>query len=180
MAQRGLTVREWAVEEAIRVVTKSPRTSNADAARAAARRAAGLKAAAEAIGQLCRADDTAHLIPESIRLYLQSRISNEADGITDQNHIIRKRIRNWLLANPCELTRCKTPLAAIAAAAPVAIIDAQLLTPIDGELERVVEIAMESATESLSKLCTTAHREHRTPFLDVVRTGCHKLPRECS
>ena len=107
MAQRGLTVREWAVEEAIRVVTKSPRTSNADAARAAVRRAAGLKAAAEAIGQLCRADDTAHLIPESIRLYLQSRISNEADGITDQNHIIRKRIRNWLLANPCELTRCR-------------------------------------------------------------------------
>ena len=123
---------EWAELEAIRVMAK--KKDKEAAARVGARRAPGMMAAARALRYLADVgDDTA--LAKSIPLSVRYEIAAEQAEKADEAAVIR--IRKWLATAPYELTRCSSALAAIAAAAPVALLQTQQLgCPADPALEK--------------------------------------------
>lgn len=124
------TVVEYGTAEALRLVS-SRRVDDAAAAQAAARRAPGIKAAAEA---LCR------IVGESEELALRSLPSSLRAEVTacaapSESEPLVGRMVSWLRSNPHALLSCKTPGAALAAAAPIAMYSVQCPTTAPRNLE---------------------------------------------
>ena len=82
---RESSLEEWAVGEAIRLIHRN--VDKAAAAQAAARRAPGIKAAAQALGRLCAKTDDAFLnkaIPATVRDHIAGEPPSDDDRITSR------------------------------------------------------------------------------------------------
>ena len=136
-----LTLREYASSEAARLIEKTRSTDARicqDAVQAAARRAPGIKAAAEALHQLTIAgsDDIKRSIPVDVKAFVV------ANAEASSNTNLVERIGTWLKASPWELTRCSSAAAALAAVAPVADVRTQDKKNRNTELEDEVAASM--------------------------------------
>ena len=133
------SLEDVAIGEATRILGVK-RLTVKEAAATAARRAPGLVVAARALRRLLLTEDAAvaKAIPASIR---EQVMTVEPLALDDP---AVHRVRKWLIAAPYEMTRCRTPGAAMAAAAPVAMLSCQLPdTPRDHALEERVVRAMQ-------------------------------------
>ena len=129
---------EWAVAEALRLAQKKP-LDKAAAATAAARRAPGIKAAANVLKRLSLVDDDflRKAIPPAIRAEVAHAEPSTDDAMTE-------RVHRWLKSAPYELSRCNTAVAGLAAAAPVAVVKTQMIEePVDEALEKAALAAIE-------------------------------------
>jgi hypothetical protein len=125
-------------------------------AEAAARRAPGLKAAAEALHQLCA---TSH--PSAGAIPVEVRAEAERWAVASTDAALCARVGAWLLKAPYELKKGRTPLAAIAAAAPVAAVSVQDPgVPCDPDLKAVCE-GWVRAAQKRHRAEVRAHRLRR-------------------
>lgn len=136
------SLEDWAIEEAVRLTSRDKGRQSATAAsRAAARRAEGMQAAAEAL----RALVTDEAAPPAQRL-IPSVVAAEvtATAICASEHDLIDRVAQWLVQNPHVLKSCRSGLAAVAAVAPIAKVASQLPDHRDAALETVCELALAS------------------------------------
>ena len=107
-----LTQMEWAVAERMRLQLLRGKSEEA-ATRSAAQHAPKMMKAAQSLAKLSQHERYAPLIPACIKEFAQehTQISDEEPMST--------RFAAWLEANPWELRKCKTPLAAISCAAHI-------------------------------------------------------------
>jgi hypothetical protein len=160
---------DWAVAEALRLVTTRKGAEKEAAAIAAARRAPGLQAAACALKRLSLVTGDALLqaaIPQSVR----DEVAAEKPSVDEK---VVSRVDKWLRAAPYELTRAKSATAAIAAACPVALLQTQ---QIDAPRNEELEAACRTALDKHSSRRLHAARVHRTSHADAVSSGT-KRPR---
>ena len=169
MASSGATpaarsVKDWAVAEALRLY---PKKAKEVAAAAAARRAPGLMAAAEALDRLAgRADDfLLEAIPQPVRDYLDAAGAPMEEGeVGSVDDATIDRVEKWLRRSPYELKKVSSPLAAIAAAAPVALFQ--------------VQNTAEASDPDLVKACLEAlENKKKADKKPVSVTSTHKRPR---
>lgn len=131
---------DWAVEEAVRLTSRNKgRQSVTGAARAAARRAEGMKAAAEALRALV-ADKAAPPVQRLIPSVVAAEVTTTAICASDRDLI--DRVTQWLMENPHVLKPCRSGLAGVAAVAPIAKFASQLPEHRDTALETVCELAL--------------------------------------
>ena len=158
------SVKDWAVAEALRLY---PKKAKEVAAAAAARRAPGLMAAAEALDRLAgRADDfLLEAIPQPVRDYLDAAGAPMEEGeVGSVDDATIDRVEKWLRRSPYELKKVSSPLAAIAAAAPVALFQ--------------VQNTDEASDPDLVKACLEAlENKKKADKKPVSVTSTHKRPR---
>ena len=142
------SLEDWAVAEAARLFSRKKHTLSMDAAaQAAARRAPGMKAAAEAFFAILHDDTGADLlIPAKVAAEVR------ATAAPSSNHIVIERVKCWLTANEHALKSCTSGLAAIAASAPVALIASQQL---DAERDLNLEKLCKKTLTRLKRKATT-------------------------
>ena len=132
LTSRRTPLEEWAVAEAVRLVESKYSIDMGVAAQAAARRAPGLLAAALALRQLTLIEGDAFLA-KAIPPHVREAVAG-VEGSTDNNTV--DRVHKWLRSAPYELSKCACAIAAIAAAAPVALVQTQSKdAPRDTKLE---------------------------------------------
>jgi len=137
------SLQDWAIAEATRLGERMRLADAQVTAETAARRAPGLKAAAEALNQLCA---TSHPSAGAIPAEVRAEAKKWAAASTDA--ALCARVGTWLLHAPYELTKGRTPLAAIAAAAPVAAVSVQdPRVPCDPDLKAACEGWVRAAQE---------------------------------
>lgn len=144
------SLEEWAVAEAKRIMT-ARQTEQAVAAKAAARRAPGLMAAARALRRLSDVDELTKAIPLNVR----NEVAGEDPTLADDEAVTK--VHQWLNRSPFELTRCKLALAAIAAAAPIARIETQKPDSGDAALEAKVLMILEQSAVRRQQRNALAH-----------------------
>jgi len=156
------TLTDFAVEEAIRISAskKAPELL----ARAAARRAPGLKLAAEALHRLLLTGDPTLIkaIPECVSAQVRGRGNIFPSAPTEQGAEACARIERWLRAAPYVLSSCRSVGAALAAAAPVAMIETQntSATPC-AELEVACLAALSSKAQEVRRHRVEKAREEK-------------------
>ncbi len=143
-ADRAHSTTDWAKIEALRLRAKARawQMSDEEIARTAARRAPGLKLAAESLHAITKRGNTAvsAMVPDDVKELVQS----SAAASTDEQLIAR--MSKWLSASPHELKRCHKAAAALAAAAPVALVSTQHTSaPRDQDLEEACKQALAAA-----------------------------------
>lgn len=170
----------WAAGEAERVFRSRKITAD-EAAIAAARRAPGLKAAAEALHAILISGDSVSIPAELATLVEQSAVPS-----TDTELVAK--CKKWLHEFPHELKRCRSAAAALAAMAPIALISVQLpTTERDPELEAQCKARLANLRRPISKVSLshslratlTANGKRPLPFrsADRHRTSVHPPPR---
>lgn len=161
------TLTDWAVKEALRMFGAGHGKTAAAIAVTAARRAPGLAAAAEALRTLSyRGGPTSKAISASLASY----IHRHAPISTDDKTI--DRVKKWLIEHPYELVRCRCPLAALAAAAPIAMISTQMTsTPRNVELEQAVKAALALREKARAKA-----RDNKVSSVIFTRKRTRDLP----
>ena len=136
----------WAVAEMKRLLT-SRRMSEWDAVQAACRRASAMKTAAGALASLASSSDG---MPASLVKYVAELTTT--DMPIDSGVI--SRCRTWLATNKHEMSKCKTPLAMIASAAP--IVDASI-----NNKAKALDPTLTDACHAALKL-TNVHYDEKT------------------
>ena len=136
----------WAVAEMKRLLT-SRRMSKWDAVQAACRRASAMKTAAGALASLASSSDG---MPASLVKYVAELTTT--DMPIDSGVI--SRCRTWLATNKHEMSKCKTPLAMIASAAP--IVDASI-----NNKAKALDPTLTDACHAALKL-TNVHYDEKT------------------
>merc|ERR1719198_1386467 len=127
------SVLDYAIAEARRIfvpIRALPNTVMAEAAEhavdhaaiTAARRAPGIKAAAEALHALLLQKDESFNIPSDVAKEVSSTTTPSTDVA------LVARVAKWLEASPHELKRCKNAAAALVVTAPIALFETQLKT----------------------------------------------------
>jgi len=134
----------WAVAEMKRLLT-SRRMSKWDAVQAACRRASAMKTAAGALASLASSSDG---MPASLVKYVAELTAT--DMPIDSGVI--SRCRTWLATNKHEISKCKTPLAMIASAAP--IVDASI-----NNKAKALDPTLTEACHAALKLPNPTHTE---------------------
>lgn len=118
-----------------------------------------MKAAAEAIhAVVLAARPAAKSIPAAV-----AKVACASTSPSDDASLVA-RVEAWLLASPFELRKARCPLAAIAAAAPVAHTSLHRLRDADADLEAQCVAAIAARPRPC-----TALRTHRTFFADAVQ-----------
>jgi hypothetical protein len=158
-----LSVDEWAALEAKRLLRTQTMTV-ADVCLAAARRAPGIRAAAEAIHALLLLGDAD--ISSTIPVEVAEAAKAQACASSDVDRVAR--VRNWLKRSPYELKKAKTALAAFAVAAPVAHLASQDTGVQDDEeftqRKLLVEVCKAAVNSARHTACTTVTRRFNYPL----------------